>query len=179
MVGRHSPIFAQRDLMLWLTARGPSAHGDRVRPWLPQARVPLADKPAPIFDGELLGMFADMEDGLLVAVIRRGDDVYLVEVTLREFDGLALGHNGIRKAGAGGSKPEIDAIDRELSGQHLGRQRVTVGVESALRPGIVIAGSGEVILQRDDLRSNALLMRRSSAHAQREGTRLIGLERGL
>src|ERR1700722_9982010 len=84
MVCRNSPIFAKRDLMLGLPAVGTPALGDRVRPWLPQTCVPLADKATPVFDSEFLRVLTDMEDGLLVAIIRCGDQVYLVEVALWE-----------------------------------------------------------------------------------------------
>ena len=153
-----------------------AALGDRVGPGLPDARIPLPDKSAPILDGQLHGAPAHMEDSLLIALGRGGEHVHLVEVARGQVDCLALCDQCIGLAGSGGSQLEGHAIHVQLGGQHLGRKGVALLVESACRFRVVFAGGGKFVLQCNRLRLNTGNANGRRAELHGKGPRLIGLE---
>ena len=84
----------------------------RVRVVLPDARVPLADKPAPVLDVELDRSVAHLEGWPSASP---SDDsrqqIHAVEIAGGQIDGLALGHHRVLLAGSGRRQLELRAVE--------------------------------------------------------------------
>jgi hypothetical protein len=90
---------------------------------------------------------------------------------------LTLGNHCIGHSGFCGRQLELDAVISDCSRQHFGRYRVAFAVEATTwSPGVIIAGCGKVVLERNRLRTNGGQLCRRRTEAQGIGARLIRRE---
>src|ERR1700721_1913651 len=67
----------------------------------PRPIIPLADEAAPVLDIQLRMVAPGLEDGLLIAVARRSQQVHMVVVAFRQPDRLPLGGDRIWRSRPG------------------------------------------------------------------------------
>src|SRR5260370_39340701 len=88
---------------------------------LPDACIPLADKPAPVLDIDLRRTAAHPELRLLVSSLGRSQKIDAVEFTLRQLDRLPLGNHRVPRSRSRRLQLGADAAERELWWQHFRR----------------------------------------------------------
>src|SRR6266700_6512505 len=98
---------------------------------LPDTRIPLADKPAPVLDIDLRRTAAHPELRLLIPSLGCSQKIDAVEFTLRQLDRLPLGNHRVRRSRSRRLQLEVDAAERELCRQHLRRERIALAVHAA------------------------------------------------